>query len=181
MKYDGKTLKELARVMMKLTPEEAALYEQTEVKTLPRETLQGSHPRVEYDVLADTTLDESGNPVIGSQEDYPIIPRMTFENINAFGTDGYVTEPEIMAHELGHVRDLRSFGRTNEPSAIAFGNNILARSVRTNKPRASFPDGFSLKRSVDPVLGSKYFFRPTIALESIGLSPSARQLMKYQI
>lgn len=128
----GDKIKKQAMMLSSLSPDEERIFNQFPVNAISQNSLMKlSDPG--FDSPGLTSQDEKGNIAIYVRDKFPYSPKLTYENYKKLPP--FITEKDVISHEMGHARDFRTEGLTSEPSAIDFEHSIVNRGLAGTTPR----------------------------------------------
>ena len=158
----GQALKDLAKMQLNLTPEEIALFDQVPIKAISQKNLNKLSGFPSQQIPYETsgmTMSDILPPDVSIRDQFPYIPRLTFENFA--NLPAYDTEADVIAHEMGHAKDLIERGISSEPSAIAFERSITGRMPEAMGGTIgdAFIKSVGVKRDERNIRKNRFFFR----------------------
>lgn len=149
----GEEIKRNAMASLNLTPSERALFESQKIRAVPQSELNRMH-WAGYSSPGLTQSSRNGVEVFVADK-LPIVPNLTHEDYA--NLQPYITEKDVIPHEIGHARDRINTGKSSEDSAIRFEKRITVRGFEPIIPESASSGGRSVSALKDDFLDTLSF------------------------
>lgn len=145
----GEEIKRQAMRELNLSPSQQALFNSQRVFAMPQSELTGmDDPGFDSPGLTTNTAD-GVNVYIADK--FPMVPNLRHSDYSHL--PAWITEKDVIPHEMGHVRDLLNTGETSEPTAIDFEDLVKSSgfdAIPTKNTSASRKFGQVIKSETVP-------------------------------
>lgn len=145
----GEAIKRRAMSGLNLNPQQTQLFQNQKIRAIPQDQLTAmSDPGFDSPGLTDAS--DINNIKMYVADNLPIVPRLGFNEY--MNLPPYITEKDVIPHEMGHMRDWKNNGETSEPTAIAYEDSVKGQgfsplpSARTPSIQAFNPFSMGLRR-----------------------------------
>lgn len=139
----GEEIKRNAMASLNLSPSERALFESQKIQAIPQNKLD-EISGVNFSSPGLTVNDKNVKMYIADK--FPVVPKLGFEEIQHL--PAWITEKDVIPHEMGHLRDDLNSGESSEDSAIGYENLVKNRGFGIGSPKnATTPSVMSIMNS----------------------------------